>query len=279
MNAISEILDNFRAFNRRRVYQRLLQKPCVSHPDGFLFSGRGRALQQGAHEAFEAALVKTLLNEVNLFVNIGAHHGFYTCLALSKNINTIAYEPEPLNIKMIEKHTKSNNFSTPFTLHPSAVGLEFGELTLFGGGSGGSLLKLDHSNAPLAQQQTVQVVTLDDTLDLKDSKALCLMDIEGFEYQALKGAIKILGGTSKPYWIIEVWQEHGEGKSNPSFSEVFSLMSSFGYTAWGINEHEKRIEPFSTELVKSIEAGRVTTKCGNFLFVHSDDDLVSRLDL
>ena len=279
MSAITKILDNFRLFNRRRVYQRLLEKPCIEHPDGFLFSGRGIALKKGTNEPFEAALIKTLLNEVDLFVNVGAHHGIYTCLALNENIKTIAYEPEPFNIKMIEKHIKANNCPTQFTLHPSAVGLEFGELTLFGGGSGGSLLKFDHSNAPLAQQQTVQVVTLDDTLDLKDSKALCLMDIEGFEYQALKGAIKILGGTSKPYWIIEVWQEHGEGKSNPSFSEVFSLMSSFGYTAWGINEHEKRIEPFSMELVKSIEAGRVTTKCGNFLFVHSDDDLVSRLDL
>ena len=146
------LIDYIRLLNRRRVYCRLLNKPCDHHPDGFLYSGRGSTMLTGGREPFQADLIKNLLDKVNVFVNIGAHHGYYVCLALNSSTNTIAYEPEPINISMIEKHVKANDFLSPFTLHPSAVGAEDGELTLFGGNSGGSLLTSnDRSTAPKAQ--------------------------------------------------------------------------------------------------------------------------------
>jgi FkbM family methyltransferase len=129
---------------------------------------------------------------------MGAHHGYYACLALSANTDTIAYEPEATNILILEKHIKANDFRNKFTLHPCAVGSQCDELVLYGGGSGGSLLP-NTNLAPESERQTVPVVTLDDTLSLNGKKALCLMDVEGFEHEALKGAGKILSNKIKPY--------------------------------------------------------------------------------
>ena len=60
-------------------------------------------MKSGAREAFEPKIFKKILKEIKIFVNIGAHHGYYSYLALIKNIETVAYEPEATNIEMIKK--------------------------------------------------------------------------------------------------------------------------------------------------------------------------------
>jgi len=268
--------DRLRTFNRQRIYKRGLNKPCVNHPDGFMFSGRNQIMAKGGHEPFEAGLVRKILQDVQVFVNIGAHHGYYSCLALSSNTDTIAYEPEASNILMLEKHIKANDFRNQFTLHPCAVGSQSGELVLYGGGSGGSLLPKSNL-APLSEQQTVSVVTLDDTLSLNNKKALCLMDVEGFEHEALKGARKILSSKIKPYWIIEVLPYSPQGDVNHKFERVFELMQSHGYTAWGIDEGANQLVPFTSEKAFKVKEGKLKTNVSNFLFTECDDDLAQRL--
>jgi len=268
--------DRLRTFNRQRIYKRGLNKPCVNHPDGFMFSGRNQIMAKGGHEPFEAGLVRKILQDVQVFVNIGAHHGYYSCLALSSNTDTIAYEPEASNILMLEKHIKANDFRNQFTLHPCAVGSQSSKLILYGGGSGGSLLP--NSNlAPKGEQQTVSVVTLDDTLSLSNRKALCLMDVEGFEYEALKGASKILSNKIKPYWIIEVWSCGPRGDFNHEFENVFNLMQSHGYNAWGIDEGANQLVPFHSDEELKVKDGELKTNISNFLFTEHDDDFAQRL--
>lgn len=268
--------DKLRSLNRQRVYRRGLIKPCSNHPDGFMFSGRNQIMAKGGHEPFESELVRKILKDVQVFVNIGAHHGYYSCLALSSNTDTIAYEPEATNILMLEKHIKANDFNDQFTLHPCAVGSQSSELILYGGGSGGSLLP-NTNVAPKSEQQTVPVVTLDDTLSLSNKKALCLMDVEGFEYEALKGASKILSYKTKPYWIIEVLPCSPLGDVNTEFESVFELMQSHGYNAWGIDEGTNQLVSFTSDLTLKVASGEMKTPISNFLFTELNDDLVQRL--
>lgn len=272
-----DLKDWLRTRNRKRVYGRRLKKPCSAHPDGFLFSGRHQVMVKGAYEPFEADLVKKILNEVQLFVNIGANYGYYSCLALSLQTDTIAFEPEATNIKMIRKHIAANNFKNNFTLHPCAVGSRSDELTLHGGGSGGSLLKDNLNGAPKGEKQKVSVVTLDDTLVLSSNKTLCLMDIEGFEYDALMGCKTILSCANQPYWIIEVWPRNNKNEPNPNFSQVFSLMSLHGYAYWGIDEHNKILTALNADMVKCIQLGEAQVEYSNFLFIPNHDDLFLRM--
>ena len=267
--------DRLRSLNRQRLYARGLNKPLTNHPDGFTFSGGDKVMTKGGHEPFESDLVRKILREVQLFVNIGAHHGYYSCLALSSNTETIAYEPEATNIMMIEKHIKANEFNDCFNLHTCAVGSQSGELVLYGGGDTGSLLS-NFSNIKY-QQQTVSVVTLDDTLFLGNKKALCLIDVEGFEHEVLKGASKMLSNKIKPYWIMEILRTNIRGEANTEFENVFELMQSNGYTAWGIDEDTNQLVPFTSDIAVKIAAGKMKTEISNFLFTERDDDLVQRL--
>lgn len=267
--------DRLRSLNRQRLYARDLNKPCSIHPDGFTFSGGDKVMAKGGHEPFESDLVRKILREVQVFVNIGAHHGYYSCLALSSNTETIAYEPEATNIMIIEKHIKANEFNDRFNLHTCAVGSQSSELVLYGGGDTGSLLS--NFNNIKYQQQTVSVVTLDDTLSLGKKKALCLIDVEGFEHEVLKGASKILSNKIKPYWIIEVLRSNMRGEANTEFENVFELMQSHGYTAWGIDEGANQLVPFTSDITLKLAAEGTKTSIRNFLFTERDDNLVQRL--
>lgn len=105
------------------------------------------------------------------------------------------------------------------------------------------------------------------------------MDIEGFEYEALKGATEILSAENKPYWIVEVWPKDENGAVNPNFAKVFSLMETFGYQAWGIDERAKRLMDLPLKLAKLVEKGEVEIDFINFLFIQKGDSLLMRLDL
>ncbi len=57
-----------------------------------------RLMRTGRFEVEETALVARLLDQVDLFVDIGANIGYYTCLALKKGKPVIAFEPQQQNL-------------------------------------------------------------------------------------------------------------------------------------------------------------------------------------
>ena len=121
------------------------------------------------------------------------------------------------------------------------------------------------------------VVTLDDTLSLGEKKALCLIDVEGFEHEVLRGASRILSNKIKPYWIMEVLRTNMQGDFNTEFENVFGLMQSHGYCAWAIDESANQLVPFTYDAALKVKNGELKTNVSNFLFTECGDDLAQRL--
>src|SRR6266511_2620893 len=69
-------------------------------PYGFDFSGQ-RAMQDGTFEPEETAFIADALSSTDVFVDIGANVGFYSCLARSRSIHTISVEPHPTNLRQL----------------------------------------------------------------------------------------------------------------------------------------------------------------------------------
>ena len=237
MSLISNLVGSLRLFNRRRLYKRFQSKPLEVSSNGFLFSGM-KAYMNGTWEPGTTAVFEKLLVKVSSFVNVGAHHGYFCCIALKNGVSTVAFEPEKANCAMIRKHTAANGFDNNFRLFEAAVGSKTSEMKFFGGGDTGTLVK-SNSDAPLAQINTVDVVKLDDIIKNKDQKLLFLIDVEGFEFNVLEGALSILSSKVKHYFIIELWDPVSSNASeakNKNFIDVFSLMEKKGYRGWKIDE-------------------------------------------
>ncbi len=204
-------------------------KPIRSAP-GFTFRGSEHQMS-GAFEADEIAYVRERLAGCDVFVDVGANYGLYTCVARSTGVPAIAIEPFWANLRLLYRNLADNGWHDTL-VYPVALGDAPGLLTLFGSGTGASLIA---GWAGAVQQTTVAVHTLDSLLrgaDVLGKRLLIKMDVEGAEHMVLSGAAATLAADPAPTWMIEInLDEHHPAGRNPNFAAVFEMFWSAGYRA------------------------------------------------
>lgn len=81
-------------------------------PFGFKMVARNyianRLMKDGNFENEEIELITSKLKGVDIFVDVGANIGFYTCLACSLEKYVIAIEPQTLNLKCLYENLTIN---------------------------------------------------------------------------------------------------------------------------------------------------------------------------
>ena len=95
------------AFRYMRDSRQLLKEPKAT-PMGFRLIGN-RVMEQGTFEPVETEIVKKLLGQADVFINVGANIGYYCCWALSYGKHTVAFEPIELNLRYLYKNMKGNH--------------------------------------------------------------------------------------------------------------------------------------------------------------------------
>lgn len=225
------LIDAIKGRNRRRIAARRLAKPARKTPFGFDLKAISE-MQTGTFEPLETALVRTLFQRTDRFVNVGANMGFYCLFAAKAGIKTMALEPVASNVQFIIYNMRTNGWDNAVTVLPVAAGAEPGFVDIYGLGTGSSVLK-GWANNPESTRQTVPAVRLDDVVaePKPDERLFVLMDIEGYETFALKGATALIEAAQKPVWLIEIIGEGFEGTINPDAQEAFGIMLAAGYRA------------------------------------------------
>jgi len=233
-------IDRFKGWNRRRIAARRMAKPPVATPFGFVMNGNAKMLA-GTFEPEETSLVRSLLAQMDRFVNVGANTGYYCLFASQAGVPTIAFEPVQSNVTILVQNLKANGFGN-VTLLPVAVGERAGFADIYGVGTGSSFLEGWAGN-PESTRQTVPVVTLSEIVSPPehDEKMFILVDVEGFEYFALKGAGTLINAANKPVWLIEIVGEGVKPVFNPDAQAVFDLMLNSGYSAYTATGNRKQV--------------------------------------
>ena len=237
----------------------------IETPWGFTIIGNN-CMANGQFEPAETKIVRELLNEVDLFVNVGANIGYYCCHALSLKKPVIAFEPIYKNLIYLCKNIKNNNWDN-IEIFPIALSSKVDIIEIYGGGTGASLVKGWAGGSEL-YKTLVPCSTLDLNIEnrLDGKKALILIDVEGAEKLMLDGASQVLSYSPRPIWFIEVvikdhLPENVDGELN--FQETFSLFFSHGYRAFSATEHEREI--FLWQL-PDILSGKISLGTHNFIF-------------
>ncbi len=249
----------------------------VVTPHGFkLASGLHPAykmMRTGDFEVDETALILRTLNRVSVFVDIGANLGYYTCLALSQNTPVIAFEPQKHNLECLFQNLFTNGWEKRAEIFPLALSNEPGLLTLYGAsGPSASLIKnwADYSSS---YKQIVPVTTLDNVLGGRyiDSQLFIKIDVEGAEYQVMKGALNTLDRKIKPYWLLEIClnEFHPQG-INPDYKDIFNLFRENGYQAYTISENAK--PAYEEDIIRWVNEKSTDDKTYNYLFVDEQMD-------
>lgn len=236
---------------------------------GFKFVGN-KIMSNGKFEIEETKLFKQIINNVEIFINVGANIGYYACIALSKNKPVIAFEPMSLNLKYLLKNIKVNNWEDKIEIHPLALTNKTnGIVEIFGGGTDASVVK-GWGGTPERFVSFVACSTLDNIIRLKIINKVCLIlvDIEGSELFMLEGAINTLRNFPKPIWMIEIAvSDHQPAQImvNPNLERTFKVFWDQGYEAWTADSQCRFISPI--EIKNVLASGIDSLKTHNFLFV------------
>ena len=102
-------------------------------PWGFTLAGH-EAMAAGTFEPQETKLVRDLLVEVDLLINIGANVGYYCCHALGLGRSVIAVEPITRNLRYLLKNIRNNGWAKEAQVYPLAVGCGTDILEMWGEG-------------------------------------------------------------------------------------------------------------------------------------------------
>jgi FkbM family methyltransferase len=237
-------------------------------PLGFRLIGN-RQMERGEFEKDETAMVKELLKDTDILVNIGANIGYYCCIAASMRKRVLAFEPIALNLKYIIKNVEANGWADLISIAPVALSAAKGVARIYGEGTGASLIK-GWANGPETYPTLVRTSTLDEEAaeSISGSRCLIIADIEGAEKSMLEGAKRVLAISPKPIWLVEISIGEHQPRGlviNPELLGTFEVFWNSGYESWTSSRPYRSV---SREEIENIATGGSDTlKTHNFLFV------------
>ncbi len=233
---------------------------------GFKLAGNA-AMAQGTFEPVETELVRELLKEVDVLINVGANVGYYCCHALSMGKQVTAFEPMERNLRYLCKNIKANGWDNEVGIFPIALSNKVGILEIYGANTGASLVK-GWAGAPEDYKTLVPCSTMDLLLNtrLRGKRALILVDIEGAEKWMLEGAAIMLANDPKPIWVVEIVTNENQPQGveiNPNFASTFQFFFNNGYEAFSADQE---MRPIPVEEVNLLAKGSLKAGTHNFMF-------------
>jgi FkbM family methyltransferase len=237
-NELRDIRDSYLRGSRK----------AVDTPYGFKLRGSSSmhhlGMQKGSFEEEETAIMRHHLGQSEVFIDVGANIGFYTCLARSLGKQVIAIEPLPRNLTHLYANLIDNNWKD-VEVFPVGLGDRPGLAVLYGASSTGASLIRNWAGASNRFRRAISVSTLDILLGARFAgmKLFIKIDVEGFEHPVLMGALKTLAMTPQPTWIMEIClNEFHPSGLNPSYAATFDVFWQHGYEVRTADRNNRLIQ-------------------------------------
>ena len=225
---------------------------------------------------FEPETVNFFVKEfkkANLFVDIGAHHGYFTCLANYSGVpKVISVEPDRLNFKFLKKNVTQNQYVKNSDLINLAVGETKGELEIFGFGTGVSFRKTWGGNVS-KRRAIVMMDSLDSLLisEIPLENAVVKIDVEGFELLVIKGAINVIKTAKNSTFFVEIsllldQNESITKQAAPGVEQLISIFLSAGYGMFRISELGQNLVLLNNQELDSLSRNLQNYGGSNYVF-------------
>lgn len=174
----------------------------------------------------EYLLGSGLLSEGDAVLDIGANIGFYALLEsrlVGEQGIVYAVEPVSSNIQVLRRCLELNKCTNVET-YQLAMGDKDGTITIHVSDQS-NLSTIDREpSVNYIRDEQVGLMTVDTFLRDKKFPKLIRMDVEGYEYEIVKGMRKTLEGDS--HLLIEL---HGFLMDNGQINELFDILIDSGY--------------------------------------------------
>lgn len=221
----------------RHLQGHLRERPLLTD-EGFtmLVDGEsqvGRILYSTGH--YEEGIVRVLkrrLKAGDVFVDGGAHIGFFSVLAsrlVGAEGRVVAFEPAAGTRRTLEANVARNGCSN-VVVRSEALGRTAARAGLVHTQSGQTGQATLRSTNDAVSTEQVQVVPLDSLAATVGRVRLAKLDLEGFELEALVGMTNILD-QHHPDLVVEVTDTFLRQSGNGSALMLYRFLSERGYRA------------------------------------------------
>jgi FkbM family methyltransferase len=206
-------------------------------PHGFQLTGGNsvhhRGMQNGTFEPVEVKLIaETYRDDFDVFVDVGANIGFFSCLARQANKHVIAIEPQAANLRYLYMNMMANGWQD-VEVFPVGLSKTHGVQYLYGVSSTSASLIPGWASTLKFSKRAIPLSTLDILIHRRfEGKRLFIkIDTEGVEYDVILGAEMILNMTPRPIFLVEITSGafFPQGQ-NPHAADIFERFSRCGYT-------------------------------------------------
>jgi len=158
-------------------------------------------------EFFSTEFIKNFIKEDDFILEIGANKGYYALLEaeIAKKGKIYAIEPIKENYRLLEESIKLNSFNN-ITLFPNlALSDENEEKTMYFYNKQNWCSFTQNPNAPILEKRKISTLTLDEFVKRTNFYPSFLrMDVEGHEYEIIKGGIDTLKKTKNLKIFVEM---------------------------------------------------------------------------
>jgi len=195
----------------------------------------------GLQDFEEMSFLLHFLNNKDLFVDVGANIGTYVLLASGhRRAQSIAIEPIPVTHEHLKKNISINELNALIITHNIGLGAEEKKLKFTSLWDTYNNVISDDDLKKEKYFIEVEVRTLDSIVgELQPS--LLKIDVEGFEFEVIKGGHKTLSKPSLKAIIIEL---NGSGnRYGFSDDEINALLLSHGFEKYNYNPFERLLTP------------------------------------
>ncbi len=182
-------------------------------------------------------LIDQTLRAGDLFIDIGAHWGFYTLQAATHpagDIHALAFEPDPTNASILFGNVIRNSLDKAVSVVSAACGDAPDIAPLVSNSSMMHSIRGIGLKPPFTQgpAKWVPVVTLDETLtkfSFAERRVIIKIDAEGFEPQVVAGARRLLSGGRCALLVWEHGHAFADGPERAAMQTMLGALSSWGF--------------------------------------------------
>lgn len=228
----------------------------------FSFSHKIKKMYFGTFQPIISEILKKYLKPGDTFIDVGANVGYFSFVAIQivgKGGQAHAFEPVKEYFDKLELFFKINKDYKIF-VNKMALGEKNQNLDIFikGGSDIGNntfFPELLGSNNP--NKESVQVIRLDEYIKQKNVKNIKLIkiDVEGFEFAALKGLSGYFSECSKnnsfPVIVCEVVPE-AYAKFGARVEDLFSFMAGYNYYPYDVLSTKRKVK------IEELKRGRLS---------------------
>jgi FkbM family methyltransferase len=184
-------------------------------------------------------LLERILRPGDLFIDVGAHWGFFTLQAATHpaaNVAVIAFEPDPTNAGILLKNIDNNRLRENVSVVCAACGDNFDLAPLVTNSSmmhsihGVGLKRPGFTRGPA---HWVSVISLDSALarfpGASGRRVILKIDAEGFEPRVIAGAKALLQSGRVAMIIWENGQAFSDGPERDAMLAMVSTLNDLGF--------------------------------------------------